>query len=252
MHEYPEPVGKIVLDYLDRLKAQLSSVPGRDQEEFLREIASHVFEAYHREDCGDAVERILVVLKKLGEPSEVVSERLPEAMVNTGRKRQLPLYVLGGILIALFGLPLGFGGVAVLIGALGAVLAAVLAIFATGASLIFVGLLLMGLGFLRTFEPQFWDRLVESGFIHIEGRAAEFLDLISPSGQGALLLLLAAALAAAGLAMLWLGKYLLRGLRFLGGLVMLWVQRAARRVRGLSQSAESSLPHFGRFSMRRS
>ncbi len=39
-------------------------------------------------------------------------------MVRSGAGRNLPLHILGGILIALFGIPLGFGGVAVLVGIL--------------------------------------------------------------------------------------------------------------------------------------
>lgn len=249
MHDYPEVIAKIVQDYLDRLKKQLSLVPSRDQDEFLREISSHVFEAYHRESSEDKVERILAVLRKLGEPSEVVAERLPQAMVNTGRRRHLPLYVIGGILIAAFGIPLGFGGVAVLIGMLAAILGVVVGIFATGASLVLVGLIVMVLGLVRTFEPQFWDQLVSRGFIHIEGHVAEFLDMLSPAGQGALLMLLAAVLAVSGLALLWLGKYLLRGVRFLAGLWLDWARKAAPRVRSFFRREGDVLHSLGKVSL---
>src|SRR5260370_26673188 len=114
MNNYPVVVGKIADDYLQRVKSQLRPVPPREQEDFLREIQSHVYEAYQQTPGDDDVVRILVVLRKLGEPAEVVSDRLPAAMVRSGTKRSLPLYVVGGILIALFGIPLGFGGVGVL------------------------------------------------------------------------------------------------------------------------------------------
>ena len=55
----------------------------------------------------DDVGRILAVLRNLGEPAEVVADRLPDAMVRSGATRNLPLYIMGGILIAMFGIPLG-------------------------------------------------------------------------------------------------------------------------------------------------
>src|SRR6516164_9321847 len=36
---HPEPVAAIATDYLERVKAQLGSVPAREQDEFLREIS---------------------------------------------------------------------------------------------------------------------------------------------------------------------------------------------------------------------
>lgn len=45
---HPEPVAAIATDYLERVKAQLGPVPAREQEEFLREIQSHVYEAYEQ------------------------------------------------------------------------------------------------------------------------------------------------------------------------------------------------------------
>ena len=80
----------------------------------MREIQSHVYEAYQQMPGEDDVARIFAVLRNLGEPGEVVADRLPGAMVRSGTRRNLPLYVAGGILIALFGIPLGFGGFGVL------------------------------------------------------------------------------------------------------------------------------------------
>jgi uncharacterized membrane protein len=105
MNDYPEVVAKIANDYLERVKSQLRLVPTREQDEFLREIQSHLYEAYRQTEGEDDVARILAVLRNLGEPAEVVSDRLSSAMVRSGSKRNLPLYVLAGIVIALFGLP---------------------------------------------------------------------------------------------------------------------------------------------------
>jgi uncharacterized membrane protein len=118
MNDYPEVVAKIASDYLERVKSQLHLVPAREQDEFLKELQSHLYEAYQQTPGEDDVVRILTVLLNLGEPAEVVSDRLPGAMVRSGTRRNLPLYVVGGILIGLFGIPLGFGGVAVLVGIL--------------------------------------------------------------------------------------------------------------------------------------
>jgi hypothetical protein len=46
------------------------------------------------------------------------------------------------------------------------------------------------------------------------------------------MILFAAILLAVGFGMLWLGRYLFRGLRFMAGLLFDWVRRLARRARG--------------------
>jgi hypothetical protein len=109
MNNYPEVVAKIAKDYLERVKSQLRLVPAHEQGEFLREIESHLYESYQQMPGEDDVARILAVLRNFGEPAEVVSDRLPGAMVRSGTKRNLPLYIMGGIFIALFGLPAGIG-----------------------------------------------------------------------------------------------------------------------------------------------
>ena len=118
MNSYPEAVAKIANDYLERVKSQLRLVPLREQNEFLAEIESHVYEAYQQTPGDDDIARILAVLRNLGEPAEVVYDRLPRTMARSGAKRNVPLYVIGGIFIALFGIPLGFGGLGVMIGIL--------------------------------------------------------------------------------------------------------------------------------------
>lgn len=48
MNNYPEIVAKIANDYLERVKSQLRLVPAREQDDFLREIQSHLYEAYQQ------------------------------------------------------------------------------------------------------------------------------------------------------------------------------------------------------------
>jgi uncharacterized membrane protein len=230
MHDYPEVVAKIANDYLDRIKLQLGQVPAREQDEFLREIQSHLYEAYHQTPGPDDVARILEVLRNLGEPAEVVSERLPGAMVRSGAKRNLPLYILAGITIALFGVPLGFGGVGVLVGLLAALAGILVAYYAFTGSLLLVGAIFMSMGLIRVILPELWDKLMMLGVIQVNG-PAEFFNHLSPTGQAFFLLVFASVFIAAGLGLLRLGKYLLRGLRFLVSLIFDGARAFAQTVR---------------------
>ena len=231
MDGYPEPVAAIATDYLERVKAQLGSVPAREQDEFLREIQSHVYEAYQQRSDENDVARILAVLRNLGEPAEVVADRLPDSILRSGSRRNMPLYILGGLFVALFGIPIGAGGVGVLVGLLGAVAGLLVAYFAVTGSLLLVGALFMLLGLIRFAMPHLWDNLVSAGFIQMNGPPAEFLDRFSPVDQGIIMIVLAGIFGVAGLGLLWMGKHLSRGVRFLFTLFLDWAQRAARAAR---------------------
>lgn len=231
MDNYPEIVAKIANDYLERVKAQLRQVPAREREEFLTEIGSHLYEAYQNTPGDDDVARILSVLRNLGEPAEVVADRLPGTMMRSGRRRNLPLYIVGGIFIALFGIPLGFGGLSVLVGLLMALAGMLTAFYATAASILLAGAMFTLLGLSRILLPGLFDRMVELGFIQLGGPVGEFLAHFSPWDQGLFMILFAAVLLAAGFGMLWLGRYLFRGLRFMAGLLFDWMRRLAHRVR---------------------
>jgi uncharacterized membrane protein len=240
---YPEVVAKIVNDYLERVTVQLRLVPAREQDEFLREIQSHIYEAYQQAPGDDDVARMLGVLRNLGEPAEVVADRLPGAMVRSGAKRHLPLYVIAGIFIALFGIPLGFGGVGVLVGLLAAVAGILVAYFAAAGSILLVGAIFALLSFVRFALPDVWDKLVMLGVIQINGPVAEYFDRLTPPEQALLMILIAIVFAAAGLALLWVGRYLLRGMRFLLSLTFDWTRRFAQTVRGkLRRDKREGLP----------
>ena len=245
MYNYPAMVARIVNDYLERVKSQLRLVPVREQNEFLREIESHVYEAYQQMPGEDDVARILAVLRNLGEPAEVVSDRLPGTMVRSGTKRNLPLYVVGGILIALFGLPLGFGGLGVLAGLLAAVAGVLIAFYAATGSFLLVGSLVTLLGLTRFLSPQFFDRLVDLGFVQLGSPVGEFLDQFSPADQGLIMMLVGCVLLGFGLGMLWLGKRLLRGLRFLFSLLFDRARRLAQTVRRKWSHESREAPDMG-------
>ena len=243
MNDYPEVVSKIANDYLDRVKLQLRLVPAREQDEFLREIESHLYEAYQQISGEDDVARILAVLRKLGEPADLVSDRLPGTMVRSGARWNVPLHLVAGVLIAFFGIPLGVGGVAVLAGIL-MTLAGMLATYYAAMGVIFLtGALFMLFGLIRLYQPAFWDKLVAIGVIQMDRDVAEFLDQLSAPGQGLLMMIVASAFIAAGLGMFWLGKRLVRGLRFLFSLIAEWLPRAAKNVRrNLRAMGQASLP----------
>src|SRR5580658_2312408 len=230
MNGYPEAVAKIANDYLERVRLQLRLVPAREQDEFLREIQSHLYEAYNETAGDDDVARILAVLRNLGEPAEVVSDRLPKAMMRSGTRRSLPLYVLAGITIALFGIPLGIGGAGVLVGLLIALLGVAFAYCVVTASFFLVGAVLMSMGVIRVVLPELWDKLMMLGVIQING-PAEFFNHLSPTGQAFFMLVFASAFVGTGLGLLRLGKYLLRGLRFLLSLIFDGARRFAQTVR---------------------
>jgi uncharacterized membrane protein len=220
MSHYPEVVEKIVQDYLQRVGVQLKRFPHSDQEDVLKELSSHIYKSYCSGSHSEPVDRILEVLRKLGEPADVVAEKLHESLWNVGKLKKVPLSVLGGIVVGMFGLPLGFAGVAMLLGGLGAMLGLVAAFFATASLLLVTGVVGMGLGLLRMLSPDLWDQLVAQGFIQVQGRLGQFFDLLSPTAQGALLVFVFMAVAAAGLGMLWLSKRMLKGLRFLFDLML--------------------------------
>ena len=65
MSNYPEAVARIADDYLERVTAQLRLVPAQEHDEFLREIKSHVYEAYQQTPGEDEVARIRCAIAPL-------------------------------------------------------------------------------------------------------------------------------------------------------------------------------------------
>jgi uncharacterized membrane protein len=249
MKNYPDAVAKITDDYLERVKAKLRLVPANEADEFVREIQSHIYEAYQQSTGPEDIAKILAVLRNLGEPSEVVSDRLPGALVCSGTKRNLPLYVVGGILIALFGIPLGFGGVGVLLGLLFALTGVVIAYYAAAGSILLAGAIFAVLGFTRMLAPELWDKLVRLGFIQINGPVADFLRHFPPSDQGLLIVLFASVFLISGLGMLRAGKYLFRGLVFLFTLILDGMRRFAQSVRRKLRWEHGSALHAAELSL---
>jgi uncharacterized membrane protein len=231
VNQYPDVVAKIADDYLARVKAQLRMLPAAEQEDFLKEIRSHLHEAYEQMPGEDEVARILAVLRNFGEPADVVSDRLPGAMARTGVRRSVPLYILGGILIALFGIPLGFWGFGVLLGLLCALAGLLAAYYALAGSLFLTGSLITLCGMIRLMLPDMWDRLLQLGYIRMDGPPGEFLQSLSPTDAGLVMMLFGSLFLGGAWGLFRLGKHLLRGLRFLFSLIFDWMRRFARSVR---------------------
>ena len=157
-------------------------------------------------------------------------------MVRSGGKRNLPLYILAGILIAFFGIPLGFSGVGALLGVLGSIFGLLLAYYALAGSALAVGGLLMVLGLARLIDPISWDKLQAAGILQLDG--PNFFTQLPPSIQGVSFVLLASLFIALGVALLWFGKYIVRGLRFLAVLAFDWIRDFARNMRAKSAASK--------------
>jgi uncharacterized membrane protein len=197
------PVAQIVDNYLGRLKKNLKGIPVKDQEELVKEIHSHIYESFRADTAGDEVTRILRVLDKLGEPANVISSRMPEAMVTLGKKKKLPFLILAGVLIAFFGVPLGMGGLSAAVGIIIGVLALILSFYIVAFSLILTGWLTAVILIIRVFSPGFLDPWID------------IYPLVSDPTLNTVIYIFGALLMAAlGFGMFWLGTRMMRGVRF--------------------------------------
>jgi uncharacterized membrane protein len=197
------PVAQIVDNYLGRLKKNLKGIPAKDQEELVKEIHSHIYESFRADTAGDEVTRILRVLDKLGEPANVISSRMPEAMVTLGKKKKLPFLILAGVLIAFFGVPLGMGGLSAAVGIIIGVLALILSFYIVAFSLILTGWLTAVILIIRVFSPGFLDPWID------------IYPLVSDPTLNTVIYIFGALLMAAlGFGMFWLGTRMMRGVRF--------------------------------------
>ena len=232
MSNYPEHVARIAEDYLSRVKAALGGLPDGEREDFVSELRSHLFEAFQREETSeDGVVRMLRVLRNLGEPSELVAERLPGALVDSGSRHRLPLRVAIGAFVALFGIPLGIGGVAVLFGVTAGFAGALLGLMAGATAVTVSGGLMVLLGMVRIYRPELWTRLVDGGVIVLDRHVADFMEALPAGDQGLLFIAAGAIVVTVGVAMIWVALRLARSLRALLGFAAGWISRIAQSLR---------------------
>ena len=219
-HELNDQVQSIIDNYLARMRNHLKGLPDADREELVLEIYSHIYESYVEAGNEDEVQRILQVLDRLGEPSEVVASRLSGTIKRMGRKRNLPFYILTGFLISIFGIPLGIGGLALLLG-LGVTLAALIfTYFLTAGVLVIAGWVTAIVTLIRDSHPEFLGSYVSTLSQFVDPPLGTIVDLIA---AGICVLL--------GLGMVWLGRHIPRGARFLFGLVGETFHNLRRRAR---------------------
>jgi uncharacterized membrane protein len=215
-NHFPPPAEKIVADYLEKLGSHLKGMEEKDRQEILAEIRSHIFESFNSDSEGDEIDRALRALKRLGEPAEVVASRMGDSVARLGKKKKSLLYILAGVLIVFFAAPLGMGGLGIVVGLLAGLFALLVGYFATAVALVVSGFLGALIGLVAIISPDI--------FLEINRWAGEavfqfgpFQD--NPQVAGILTLILSLMLAALGLLMLWSGKHIWRGLRFVLRLV---------------------------------
>ena len=208
-NKYPENVEKIVDDYLSRVKTNMKGVPEIDKDDFIKEIDSHIYESYIDEKNGDEVGKILKVLKKFGEPADVFTKSAPKAMYKIGKEKNIPLYILIGALIAIFGLPLGFGGLGVILGILGVLLGIVGAYYAVAIGFTLGGFAGIIASIIHIIDPDFFLTLTGE----VDMVRVGFLQISNPTLEGVLGIFVSFVLSALGIFLLFMSKYIFRGLK---------------------------------------
>jgi uncharacterized membrane protein len=226
-NELPYAAERIANDYVDRLSDRLKGMPAGDRDELLNEIRSHIYDSYMNETTGDEIERILTVLRKLGEPEDVITSRMAKSVEELGRSKKAPLYILAAILIALFAVPLGLGAIGVLIGLLAALFGLVIAYYGLGVTLVVGGFVSGIASFIASARPDILERINYAVGYEVfsygpDPQLVGFLGLIASLIQLAL-----------GVLILWSGKYLWRGFRFVAVLI---TQKVTKTFKHLTQS----------------
>ncbi|MFC2167157.1 hypothetical protein ACFLQZ_04250 [Acidobacteriota bacterium] len=229
-NEFSETIDKIVENYLNRFKQRLKSFPEQDRDELVKEIHSHIYESFKNDPTENEVERIFIVLDKLGEPDDVVASRMPDAMMSMGKKKKRPLYILAGVFIALFGLPLGLGGVAVLFGFIITLLALIFSYYLVAFSLVLAGWIGAIVSVIRIINPYFLDSYIEITSV-----------VSDPTLNGIITLSVCLITAAMGILLFWFGRYIMRGFKYLVSLPFEKIKeiKRKRRLNGIGKAQEA-------------
>jgi hypothetical protein len=94
-------------------------------------------------------------------------------------------------------------------------LQSIVAYYAAASSLLLASAIFILMGLIRVYQPELWDLLVSRGVIQINGPPGEFFQVLSPESQGAAMIFVACIFVAGGVVMLWFGRFLVRGIRFI-------------------------------------
>lgn len=208
-NSYSENVKKIVNDYLEKISVHMKNMPQKDKDDFIMEIESHIYESYMNDKNENEIDRILSALNKFGDPSEVFQKKGPETMYKIGKEKNIPLYIIIGTLIAIFGLPLGFSGLGVLLGLLGLLLGILIAYFATALGFTLGGMAGIFASIIHIVDPTFFHRISGETITFSTG----FFSFPNTTVEGVFGIFISLILTALGLFMFFSGKYIFRGLR---------------------------------------
>lgn len=226
-NEFSPKVEKIVQDYLNQIGSCLKDLPKQEKEELIRELYSHIYEAYDSDPTEDEIERISNVFEKMGEPTEVFSTKIPSALKKISKQRKFPLFYLSALLIAILAFPLGLSGTVLLL---------CIAIFVP--ILVFVYYLLASV-FLVTgplFAIASVIQIVDPNYL---SEYIKMFDMISNRRVGGIVGLISSILLIAiGLGLFRLGRRIFRGIRFLIKLFTQRIQERRDRRRFVSEQSE--------------
>jgi hypothetical protein len=134
-----------------------------------------------------------------------------------GAGKKAPLYIVAGVLIALFGVPLGLGALSLLIGLLVTFFGLLIAFYSAGISLVVGGFLAAVISSITILAPNLISRINEAVGTEVV-RIGLFPN--DPELSSYVALILSLVLMGIGLLMLWSGKYLWRGWRFVTMLIV--------------------------------
>ncbi len=151
-------------------------------------------------------------------------------MVSMGKKKNRPLYILAGVFIALFGLPLGIGGVAVLFGFVITLLALIFSYYVVAFSLILAGWIGAIISVIKIINPYFLDSYID------------WTPIVSdPTLNGVITLSVSLITAALGILLFWFGRYIMRGIKFLISLPFEKIKeiKRKRRLNGIGKVQEA-------------
>jgi uncharacterized membrane protein len=134
---YSKETGKILDNYLDRLKSKIKILPRSERQEILNEIRSDILAELHLEkekDTDTQIGLLFSILEKLGKPEEVANEILSKKLISFRGNFFKRFFVFTGrsLLKALAGFFISFMSLI----------------------LYFVGLLNFAMGFLKVFMPD--------------------------------------------------------------------------------------------------
>ena len=86
---------KIYADYINRIKRMIKPLTKEDGQEVLMEFNSHIYESFQSQTATkeNEVDRLLLVLEKLGVPEEVVKPIVAELKLNQAIRTFNPLHI---------------------------------------------------------------------------------------------------------------------------------------------------------------